>query len=258
MSQTWLPGAERQQGPAWKQGYFNIPNRRMVDIEGEVNHSAEGPWAALLAEIQNPTRQASWTFSIKEDGYIVQHYPFESITWHCGRKGDLDPDTEITGNVALVGKEHAGRKGTPITGAQEDASVYITKFVRQHSFAGNFPPELAVNLWEHNWINPNTSCPSDRVMWPSYLNKLEEEGMSSAEYKELKAEIAELRKQNRDFIRFEGENAVFEVVGAFLFGFHGLASFDAGEDWSQVRVIKEGSPEEAVYRKFPTFYGQVQ
>lgn len=190
MVETWLPGAERIQGPLHKQGYLGTPRRTLGDIEGEVNHSAEGSWAGLLAEIQNPLRLASWTFSIRQDGHIVQHYPFESITWHCGRKGDLDPDTEITGNIALVGKEFAGRKGEPIVGDQEDAGVYITDFVRDHTFAGSNPPELAVNLFEHNWINPNTSCPSARVQWPGYLNKvakieLGEDDMTDEEHSTL-------------------------------------------------------------------------
>jgi len=188
MSETWLPGVERQQGPHWKQGYPGIPNRAMEAIEGEVNHSAEGSMAALLAEIQNLTRQASWTFSIDVDGRIVEHYPLESITWHAGRKGDLDPDTEITGNIALLGKEHAGRKGTPLTAAQEDASVSITKFVRATALAGDNPPELAVNLWEHNWINPNTACPSGRINWDTYMAKLspvEEDDMTSEQWSTL-------------------------------------------------------------------------
>ncbi len=185
MAETWLPGVERQQGPFWKQGYFGIPDRAMEAIEGEVNHSAEGSMAALLGEIHNLTRAASWTFSIGEDGRIVQHYPLESITWHCGRKGDLDPNTEITGNVALLGKEHAGKAGTPLTALQEDASVRITRFVRATSFAGDNPPELAVNLWEHGWINPNTACPSDRINWTSYIAKLspvKEDDMTQEEH----------------------------------------------------------------------------
>jgi len=188
MSETWLPGVERQQGPHWKQGYPGIPNRAMEAIEGEVNHSAEGSMAALLAEIQNLTRLASWTFSIDTDGRIVEHYPLEAITWHAGRKGDLDPDTEITGNIALLGKEHAGKVGTPLTALQEDASVSITKFVRATALAGDNPPELAVNLWEHNWINPSTACPSGRINWVTYMAKLspsEEDDMTAEEHSTL-------------------------------------------------------------------------
>ncbi len=175
MSETWLPGAERMQAPFWKQGYFGIPRRTMAQIEGEVNHSAEGSMGALLGEIMHPTRQASWTFSIGQDGRIVEHYSFESITWHAGVMGDLVTATEVKGNVALVGKEHAGVAGQKITGAQEDASVRITNFVREHSHAGSKPPQTRVNLWEHNWIKPGTACPSRRIDWTTYINKIAKE-----------------------------------------------------------------------------------
>ena len=179
-----MPGVERMQGPHWKQGYFGIPRRTMGEIEGEVNHSAEGPMGALLGAIMHATRQASWTFSIGQDGRIVQHYPFESITWHCGTKGDLDTSTVTKGNVALLGKEHAGVAGQPIVGAQEDASVRITNFVREHSLAGAKPPAKRVNLFEHNWVTPNTACPSGRVNWARYINKIaKEEDMLNAEDK---------------------------------------------------------------------------
>ena len=174
MSETWLPGAERMQGPFWKSGYFGIPRRTMAQIEGEVNHSAEGPMGALLGEIMSPLEK-SWTFSIGQDGRIVQHYSFESITWHAGVMGDLVTATEVKGNVALVGKEHAGVAGQKITGAQEDASVRITNFVREHSHAGSKPPQTRVSLWEHNWIKPGTACPSRRIDWTTYINKIAKE-----------------------------------------------------------------------------------
>ena len=145
--ETWMSGAERMQGPFWKQGYFGIPRRLVAQIEGEVNHSAEGSMGVLLGLIFSATRQSSWTFSIGQDGRIVQHYPLESITWHCGVKGDLVTATEVKGNVALLGKELAGMAGQPIVGVQEDAGVRITNFVRARSLAGSKPPQTRVNLF---------------------------------------------------------------------------------------------------------------
>lgn len=178
MSETWLSWCEKIPGPAWKQGYFGIPNRPLSLIEGDVKHSAEGGWAALLNEINHPTRQSSWTFAVRKDGHVVQHYPLESVTWHCGKPGDLHTETELIGNAALVGIEHEGRAGEPLTSKQIESTVRISRDLRALTFAGANPPELAVNLWEHNWISNVTSCPSNRVPWDVILEQLEEEDMA--------------------------------------------------------------------------------
>ena len=43
------------------------------------------------------------------------------------------------------------------------------------TFAGSNPPELAVNLFEHNWISPITACPSNRIPWNAILAQLEDD-----------------------------------------------------------------------------------
>ncbi len=62
-----------------------------------------------------------------------------------------------------------------MTFAQTDATVRITEDIREVTFTGTMPPELAVNLWEHNWISPITSCPSNRIPWNAIIAKLEED-----------------------------------------------------------------------------------
>ena len=167
MASTWLPWCERSDGPLWKQGYGAAANRTLNDIKGDVKHSAEGSYSALLAEINNPNRTASWTFSMRKDGHTVQHYPLESITWHCGN---------MQGNIDYVGIEHAGKGSTgPLTVAQELATIRISKWLREHTAAGDQPPAERVNLWEHNWLSPSTSCPSGRVPWPTIIAALQEE-----------------------------------------------------------------------------------
>lgn len=167
---TWLPFAIKIPGPGWKQGYGGVAERELSFIEGEVKHSAEGPMGALLGEIQHPTRQASWHFSIDKDGTIVQHYPLEAITWHCGLPGDRSFDTSIVGNITLVGEEHAGVRGEPIVGAQQRASRMISDAIL------SLCPRVASRglrtrdtLWEHNWVSPVTSCPSGRMDWTSFI-----------------------------------------------------------------------------------------
>jgi hypothetical protein len=205
--ETWLPWCERIDGPRWKQGYPGIPNRTLNDIEGEVKHSAEGPFSALLAEINHATRTASWTFSIREDGHTVQHYPLEAITWHCGVEGDFDTITDLIGNLTLAGEEYAGKKGTALTASQNNASLRISRDIRRLTPTGLLPAELKVNLWEHGWLSV-TSCPNDRVDWPLHLAALNLKEIELTE-EQLRAifidvlENAPLEKlQNRSLAQF--------------------------------------------------------
>lgn len=174
MSETWIPGVEILPGPDWKQGYWGVPSRTLDQIEGEVKHSAEGPWSALIGELMRPDRLASWTFSIRNNGHIAQHYPLESVTWHCGVMGDMDDITELIGNLTLNGEEYEGKD--KLTAAQEEASYYISDQVRiftPNSY-GSHKAELEVNLWEHGWIS-NTICPNGRIDWPAHLAYLNRE-----------------------------------------------------------------------------------
>jgi hypothetical protein len=172
---TWLPFAIKIPGPGWKQGYGDVAERELSFIEGEVKHSAEGSMGALLGEIQHPTRQASWHFSIDKDGTIVQHYPLEAITWHCGLPGDRSFDTSIVGNITLVGEEHAGVRGETIVGAQQAASRMITDAI--HDLCPRVASRglrLRDTLWEHNWVSPVTSCPSGRMDWAAFIGMEDE------------------------------------------------------------------------------------
>jgi hypothetical protein len=175
MSETWIPGATRIPGPSWKQGYWGIPRRSLAQIEGDIKHSAEGSWQGLL-NILAGGLELSWTFSVPRapigNVRYAQHYGLESITYHAGVKGDMSTVTELIGNLTLVGIEHAGRAGTPLTAHQVAVTIEISDFLRDHTFAGSNPPELAVNLWEHGWLLP-TACPSNRVPWATIIAALQ-------------------------------------------------------------------------------------
>ncbi|KKL59760.1 hypothetical protein LCGC14_2212110 [marine sediment metagenome] len=194
MSETWLPGVEILPMPPWKRGYWGFLDRTLDQIEGEVKHSAEGPWSALIGELMTP-KLKSWTFSIRNDGHIAQHAPLEAITWHCGVMGDMDTETELVGNVTLVGEEYEG-KGVDgmLTTAQVEASYYISDQVQiftPNSY-GSHKAELEVNLWEHGWIS-NTTCPNDRVDWPAHLAYLNrEEDMTDGQWKAIETGLRQI------------------------------------------------------------------
>ena len=171
MAETWLPGVERQQGPFWKQGYLGIPRRPMESIEGEVNHSAEGSMAALLGEIQNLTRAASWTFSILKDGRVMQHYGIKSVTWHGGSRD---------ANDKFVGIEHEGGfspHDEPLTSMQVKSLTDLLAWLGDEF--GWTEWKRQITLWEHNEMtrfgSAPTACPSGRIPWASLITELEKE-----------------------------------------------------------------------------------
>ncbi len=169
---TWIPGIPIVPGPAGKQGYWGIPNRKLSQVEGDVKHSAEGGYSALISALFHGTRQASWHLSMRKDGRSEQHYPVESVCWHCGEKGDMSNQTAVIGNVTLYGIEHEGVAGEPLTAAQVDETIRISQWLRDNTWAGANPPELGVNLWEHNFLSA-TACPSNRIPWSIIIPELD-------------------------------------------------------------------------------------
>lgn len=157
---TWLDFCTRRPGPSWKQGYGGIiTSRPLTIIEGEVKHITLGPMTAALGVLDGP-RQVSWPFTIPRVGRPLQHYPLEAVCWHAGLIGDADLDTELVGNVSLLGEEHEGVDGDTPTDSQFHWTTEISREVRRLCpLVAAYPPELAVNLWEHNWLVA-TSCPN--------------------------------------------------------------------------------------------------
>ncbi len=196
---TWLSFCARRPGPPHKQGY-GTGDRTLAQIEGVVDHSAEGPLAAAMGVLDGP-RQSSWTFFLPKEREPLQHYSLKKITWHCGLPGDRRHDTSLIGNLTLVGKEYEGIAGEPWTENQIWWSAKIDVAIRQLCpvFGAN-PPTLRLNQWEHRWLSA-TSCPSDRNLWEekfALINEWEDE-MDEARVRAIaKEEAAELIKANRD------------------------------------------------------------
>ena len=184
MTELWLPFAERRDGPSWKQGYPGVPHRSLSMIYGQVDHDAAGPWGALLGEIMNPTRQASWSVSVPETNRLsggklcVQHYPLEAITWHAGKRGapainNYDPS--LLGNVTLFGIENADDGSGRLTDYQEMVWEEISRFLPTvcPNVAAR-PPAPRQTHWWHRWLS-STTCPNGRVDYARLMPRLEED-----------------------------------------------------------------------------------
>ena len=174
-----MPDAIKIPGHPDKVGYDAYGWGVSGPMEGDVKHSAEGWAKSLKSLVQDINRRASWHFSILTGGAIWQHYPINAFCWHSG---DTDDDGAVRGNMELVGIEHEGLVGTPLTAEQTTATIAVTKFCAEHFERDNsyarYPvmPADGWTLAEHNQIsNSYTACPSDRVDWDAVLAGLVEE-----------------------------------------------------------------------------------
>lgn len=155
---TDYPQAIQRPGPRGKQGYLNgaFPNA----ATGAVLHSAEGGAAGMRAVLSGPT-QVSWHFSVLKSGTVYQHYPLEAVCWHAG-----SPEW----NERLVGIEHEGRAGEPLTAAQQGASVALVRWVAQEcGWAPDWTRGSSQTLYEHRELT-TTSCPSGRIPHEPYVS----------------------------------------------------------------------------------------
>lgn len=162
---TWRPG------PDWKVGYSfqgeSGPKR------GDVKHSAEGWWDGIHSVLDGP-RTASWHFTIGLDR-CEQHYPIDAYCWHAG---DVDDDGAVAANIDLVGIEHLGVAGQPLTPYQIDMTAKISRWCAEQfgldAFA-RYPTQDGVwTLVEHREVSDvPTSCPSGRIPWDRIIVALE-------------------------------------------------------------------------------------
>ena len=180
----WMPGAVIVPGHPEKIGYQRLGFGSRGPKRGDVKHSAEG-WASYLKFLIK-TRLAikSWHFTLLLSGTIWQHYPIDAHCWHAG---DTDDDDDVRANIELVGIEHEGLVGTPLTAEQTQATVEITKFCAEYfersAAYARFPvqPSDGWTLVEHTEVsNAFTACPSDRIPWDDILELLtvEEDDMT--------------------------------------------------------------------------------
>lgn len=153
MASRYYPGAVQMPGPAASV----YPDENAC--EGLICHSAEGDWSAAYKPTDTMIqRGVSWPFSIFKSGAVQQHFPISASCWHAGSAAQ---------NRRLVGIEHEGKIGEPLTEAQTVASVALVRWIAQQ--AGW--PDLArgVRLFEHREVSPATTCPNGRILWGCYV-----------------------------------------------------------------------------------------
>lgn len=184
----WIDWAERVPGPAWK--VYDTPNLGL----GIVWHSMEGWYDGSLRELMKPERQASWMFSLKLDGALVQHYPISASCWASGNG---------LANTHWWSVELEGLFSMPINAAQ---IVTARRLIEEWAaWSGKAPSRVGdplggifgdgrKTLLEHREVDdiatPNagaTACPSERYqpLWAAL-----EDDMTRDEVIELLAELA--------------------------------------------------------------------
>lgn len=148
------PSAIQRPGPVDK--VWPDVNQRL----GVICHSMEGYEAGAWSQLDGPA-EASWHFSVMQDGRVFQHYPLEASPWHAGTHPQ---------NARLIGVEHEGVKGQPLTPAQVIASVGLVNWIGVQ--CGWTPSRDAVRktLWEHREVpGSSTTCPNGRIDWTRYM-----------------------------------------------------------------------------------------
>jgi hypothetical protein len=85
--------------------------------------------------------------------------------------GDALPLTAAVGNVALIGIEHEGFAGEPLTASQLDATIELQEWCYSNFPTIKRPPALRSSHFEHGWLS-GTSCPSGRIPWNIIIHEL--------------------------------------------------------------------------------------
>lgn len=124
---------------------------------GIVWHSMEGWYDGSLRELMKPERQASWMFSLKLDGTLVQHYPISASCWANGN---------FEANTRYWSVELEGTLAMPINPGQMMTAEALIAEWEDWSGKAAVRPET---LLEHREVatrwSPNagpTACPSER------------------------------------------------------------------------------------------------
>lgn len=184
-SDGWLDWAAKLPGPLNKT--YAEPNLNL----GIVFHSMEGWLTGSLIELQNPDRQASWTFSLGLDGTLYQHYPVTSSCWASGNK---------VANVNWWSLELEGVANMPINSTQIATAL---KLIREWELYSGY---VAIRTGDRNtqsmhqhrevatMATPNsgpTACPSLRYepLWEILAEG--ENGMTNEELNKIVQDLNE-------------------------------------------------------------------
>lgn len=145
------PGATWRPGPDWKTwGQTNSG-------AGVLLHSMEG-YEAGAWSVLDGNAPASWHFSVMTDGAVYQHYDLKASCWHAGGRAS---------NQQLIGIEHEGMKGQPLTDAQLASSVGLVRWLSQEL---GWEMRRGETMLEHREApGAATTCPNGRIPWEAYV-----------------------------------------------------------------------------------------
>lgn len=145
--------------------------------DGVILHSAEGRWSAAYKPTDTMAQgPVSWHFTVYTDGKVAQHYPLTASCWHAGSG---------TQNRRLIGVEHEGRAGEPLTAPQLASSVALVQWLRGER---RWPSiTRGVTVFEHRDVNKMTECPSGRIPWDKYVTPIVSEVLPDAGINDVSA-----------------------------------------------------------------------
>ena len=209
ISSGLIDWATQYPGPANKVYDYTNSN------QGICLHSMEGWYSGSIAELEKPDRQASWMFSLRLDGELVQHYPITACPWASGN---------FRANTTLWSVELEGIAGTLANEQQVETLIALCEEFSAYTGLPTTRDLGARTLWEHNevwdWAVPNagsTSCPSGR--YQTLYDALEEYDMTPEE-RELLKSIAQVLTGTSDPITAKSLIDQQNVMGmAFLKGY---------------------------------------
>ncbi len=142
--------------PTTKHGYGSTDTNSVKRV---IDHSAEGYRGGMFAVLDG-IRQASWHFSVMQNGEVYQHVDTGQISWGAG---------SFDANNGSINIEHEGVKGQALTSAQYSATLKLHAWIWPVHNLGT--PSRSTNLKEHKEFLA-TACPSNRIPWSRLIPDL--------------------------------------------------------------------------------------
>lgn len=201
----WVDWADRAAGPV---------NKVYVEANtgaGIVCHSMEGTYQGSFNELLNPSRQASWMFSLRKNGKLVQHYRVTASPWASGNK---------TANTSLWSVEAEGVAGQPLTDEQSDTLYRLCREWEAYHGDGRMAQRVEPRtVWQHNevwnWEAVNagaTACPSGR--YDQFFAVLEAANIPEPEVEPSAVEVLNAAIMKREALRLIASGDIAQVERA--------------------------------------------
>lgn len=178
-SDGWADWAIREPGIADK--VYTAINSASGVIPHSIVGSYEGAKSRLFSKQRDANGQyasyaaASWNFTNRKNGQMVQHYSIWSSCWTSGARY---PNTNFVSVETEGGPP--GNESEPLTLAQ---SHNLARLIHEVSGLQGWKPkrptstsDISATLWEHNEMTRfgalYTACPSGRIDWIDTLSRV--------------------------------------------------------------------------------------